>query len=577
MRLSKSVSPNATSLYVIKSIIVDGKRTSKIVEKLGTIKELEEKLNGRDPIEWANEYVKKLTKEERDGKLEVTASFSPSKTIPKGNEVLYNGGYLFLQDIYHDLGLDRICSKISQDRKFSYDLDSILSRLIYTRILNPSSKLSSYESSKTFIEPPKFELHHIYRALEVLAAESDMIESLVYMNSLNTVKRNTKILYYDCTNYFFEIERQDGIKQYGLSKENRPNPIVQMGLFMDGDGLPLAFTLNPGNSNEQLTLKPLEKRILSDFGLSKFIVCTDAGLSSTANRMFNSLGDRAYVVTQSIKKLKSHLKEWALSSEGWNFSGGGKGISLDTIDDSGSNEAVYVKERWMVEDGLEQRLIVTYSPKYKEYQRSIRNEQLSRAEKRMEKPSSVKRKRPNDPERFINSTHCTEDGEIADTVLLSLDMEAVAKEQEYDGFYAICTNLESDPEEILKINRNRWEIEESFRILKSEFKARPVFLNRDDRIKAHFLTCFLSLLVYRILEKKLGDKFTCREITEQLRIMQFLKIRGEGYVPTYARTDLTDSLHEAFNFRTDSEIVNQKQIKNIIKSTKKTKTLPTSE
>jgi len=577
MRLSKSVSPNATSLYVIKSVIIDGRRTSRIVEKLGTIKELEEKLGDRDPVEWANEYIARLNEEEKSGRSEVTARFSPSRIIPKGDEVMYNGGYLFLQSIYHELGLDRICSRISEDKKFSYDLDSILSRLIYTRILYPSSKLSSYESSKSFIEPPMFELHQIYRALEVLAKESDMIESQVYMNSLDTIKRNTRILYYDCTNYFFEIESQEGMKQYGVSKENKPNPIVQMGLFMDGDGLPLAFTLNPGNSNEQLTLKPIEKRIISDFSLSKFIICADAGLSSIANRKYNSVGDRAYVVTQSIKKLKEHLKEWALSPEGWGLKNRGNKISLDSIDDSSDNEAVYFKERWMVEDGLEQRLIVTYCPKYKEYQRFIRNEQLSRAANRMETPSAVRRKKQNDPGRFIVSTHCTEDGEVAGKEILSLDMEAFAEEQRYDGFYGICTNLESDPEEILKINRNRWEIEESFRILKSEFKARPVYLNRDDRIKAHFLTCFLSLLVYRMLEKKLGNKFTCREITGQLKKMQFWKLKGEGYVPAYTRTDLTDALHDAFGFRTDSEIVDQKKMKNIFKTTKKAKTLRTSE
>jgi transposase len=569
MRLSKSVSPNATSLYVIKSVIVDGKRTSKIVEKLGTLKEIEERLGGRDPIEWANEHVARLNEEEKAGRSEVTARFSPSKTIPMGEEALYDGGYLFLQKIYHEIGLDRICSRISEEGRFSYDLNSVLSRLIYTRILHPSSKLSSYESSKSLIEPPAFELHHVYRALEVLARESDMIESQVYLNSLATMKRNTRILYYDCTNYYFEIESQDGIRQYGLSKENRPNPIVQMGLFMDGDGLPLAFTLNPGNSNEQLTLKPIEKRIMSDFGLSKFIICADAGLSSTVNRKYNSMGDRAYVVTQSVKKLKAHLKEWALSPDGWSLEGRRDRIRLDGIDESSESEAVYFKERWIVEDGLEQRLIVTYSPKHKAYQRAIREEQLSRAAGRLEKPSSAKRRNQNDPARFISSTHCTEDGEVASREILSLDMEAYEGEQIYDGFYGICTNLESDPRDILRINRNRWEIEETFRILKSEFKARPVYLNRDDRIKAHFLTCFLSLLVYRVLEKKLGNKFTCEEITGQLRKMQFWKLKGEGYVPAYKRTDLTDALHDSFGFRTDSEIVDQKRMKNILKMTKK--------
>ena len=271
MRLSTSKSKNATSLYVIKDITIKNKRTTKIIEKLGTFEELSKKLNGQDPYEWAKIYIDKLNKKEIENKVEIIAKFSESKQIPIDTKVHYNGGYLFLQDIYYDLGLDKISKQISDKYKFSFDLNSILSRLIYTRMLNPSSKLSSFKASTDFIEQPNFELQHIYRALEIISKESDFIESTVYKNSLKISKRNTKILYYDCTNYFFETEKADGLKQYGLSKEHRPNPIVQMGLFMDGDGIPLAFSIFDGNKNEQPSLKPLEKRILSDFDLSKFV------------------------------------------------------------------------------------------------------------------------------------------------------------------------------------------------------------------------------------------------------------------------------------------------------------------
>lgn len=569
MRLKISKSKNASSLYVIKDAYVKGKRTTKIVEKLGTVAELNKTLNGEDPIEWAKKYIEKLNQKEEETKSEVIAKFSQSKQIKKDNQVLFNGGYLFLQDIYHKLGLHKICDEISEKHKFSFDLNSILSRLIYTRILYPSSKLSSFKASSKFIEQPNFQLQHIYRALEVISKESDFIESSVYKNSLKISKRNTKVLYYDCTNFFFEIEKADGLKQYGVSKEHRPSPIVQMGLFMDGDGIPLAFSIFDGKANEQPSLKPLEERILKDFKLSKFVVCTDAGLSSHDNRLFNNEKERAFIVTQSIKKLKKHIKEWALDPEGWSLHGSIKTFNLNEIDDTSENKATYYKERWINEKGLEQKLMVTYSPKYKAYQRSIRDGQVIRAEKLVEKPSNLSKKKKNDPKRFISEVRCTPDGEVAKNQVLGIDESIIFEEEKYDGFYGVCTNLESDPESIIKVNRRRWEIEESFRILKSEFKARPVYLSRDDRIRAHFTTCFLSLLVYRLLEKKLDEEYTATELIETLKDLNFMELKGDGYVPLYKRTDITDALHEKFNFRTDTQIVDSSTMKKILKQTKK--------
>jgi transposase len=569
MRLSISKSKNATSLYVIKSLIIDGKRTSKVVEKLGTLSDLEKKLSNKDPIEWAKKHIKELNKNEKDNNVEIIAKFSESKPIPRDIKVLFNGGYLFLQDIYYNLGLNKICNQISDKYKFSFDLNTILSRLIYTRILYPSSKLSSFKASANFIEQPNFQLQQIYRALEIIAKESDFIESSVYKNSLKISKRNTNVLYYDCTNYFFEIEKADGLRQYGLSKEHRPTPIIQMGLFMDGDGIPLAFSLFDGNKNEQPSLKPLEQRILTDFKLSKFIVCTDAGLASNTNRLFNNKNDRAFIVTQSLKKLKEHLKEWALDPKGWLLPDSAKLISLNNIEDSSENKAIYYKERWINENGLEQKLIVTYSPKYKAYQQFIRNNQVSRAEKLVKNPFSVNRKKQNDPKRFIDSLHCTSEGEIAENQILTINKDTIFEEEKYDGFYGVCTNLEDEAGAIIKINKRRWEIEESFRILKSEFKARPVYLSRDDRIKAHFTTCFLALLTYRLLEKKLDEKYTSKELVDTLKGFDFMELKGEGYIPAYIRTDMTDELHKKFNFRTDTQIVSSAKMKKILKQTKK--------
>ena len=570
MRLSLVKSKNAIQFYVIKSFRnSNGKNTSKIIEKLGNLEEVTKKANGQDPVQWAKEYINTLNEKEKNESLDIIAKFSPSTQIPKDVQNSYNGGYLFLQDIYYSLGLDKICNDISAKYRIKYDLNSVLANLIYTRIIEPSSKLSAFETAKSFLEQPNFELQNIYRALEIISKETENIEASVYKNSLNVVNRNTKILYYDCTNYFFEIEEAEGIKQYGKSKENRPLPIVQMGLFMDGNGFPLAFVIDSGNTNEQVTLKPLEKQIIKDFELSKFVVCTDAGLASHENRIFNNIQDRSFIVTQSLKKIKGHLKDWALSKEDWHKLNSNKLINLNDIDNSSSNEEIYYKERWINENGLEQRLIVSYSPKYAAYQKNLRANQIERAKNLINNPSTISKNRQNDPKRFIKSSSITNDGEIAEKKVFSLNQSAIDNEAMFDGFYAVCTTLEDDISEIIKVNKRRWEIEESFRILKSDFKARPVYLKRDDRIKAHFTTCFLALLIYRILEHKLSEKYTSSKMIQTLRELNFFQKDGCGYVPIYTRTDLTDELHDIFGFRTDTEVIPFSKMKKIFKQTKK--------
>jgi transposase len=578
MRLSLSKSKNAASLYIIRSTYENGKHSTKIVEKLGTLSELAGKLNGQDPIEWAKARVDQLNKQEKEGtaQTEIIAKFSATEQIPKNQQVRFNTGYLFLQTIYYGLGLNSICQTIHERHKFEYNLNDILSRLIYTRILYPSSKLSSLEASHRLIEQPSFEVQHMYRALDVIAEESDFIESKVYQNSMRLVERNSRILYYDCTNYFFEIEQEDGFRQYGLSKEHRPNPIVQMGLFMDGNGMPLAMCINAGAMNEQPTLKPIEERIAMDFALSKFIVCTDSGLGSLENRKMNNCANRAYIVTQSLKKMKKFLMDWALDPDGWKIPGDPKTYNLQEIDDSAQNKETYYKQRWIQEGDLEQKLIVSYSPKYKAYQREVREGQIKRAERMVDRPGKLKQKRQNDPARFVDSEMCTPEGEIAMRQTVRLNQAAIAKEEMFDGFYGVCTNLEEDIGTILQINKGRWEIEESFRILKSEFRARPVYLSREARIKAHFMTCFLSLLVYRILERKLANKYTVAAIVKTLREMDHVVLKDEGYVPIYTRTELTDDLHDTFGFRTDSQVILKKKMKKILSDTKKAGTLLTS-
>ena len=576
MRLKITKTNSDTNYYIIKDIRTpSGKRTTMIYEKLGNAQDLLKKSNGEDILEWIKKYIKDLNEKEKEHKNDILIKKSPSKIIPKNEQFCFNVGYVFLQDIYHSLRLNNICNEISNKYKFNYDLDNILSRLVYSRIIYPSSKLATFELSKKYIEQPNFELHDIYRALEVIAKETDFIQSELYKNSLKVSKRNTNILYYDCTNYFFEIEQESGLRQYGPSKEHRPNPITQMGLFMDGDGIPLAFSITAGNTNEQITLTPLEERILKDFKLSKFIVCTDAGLASNANRKFNDKDDRAFITTQSIKKLKKHLMDWALSPDGWHLSGDTKEYNINEIEKDETSielfkDRTFFKERWIKENGLEQKLIVTYSLKYKNYQKQIRNSQIERAKIAIAKKSfKLDKCNQNDFKRFIKKTSITKDGEVAEKKVLSLNTDTIQKEEKFDGFYGICTNLEDKAEEIIKVNQRRWEIEESFRIMKSEFKARPVYLSRDDRITAHFTTCFLSLVILRFLEKNLDKKYTSSEIIDTLKNMNLQKNFDCSYEPVYTRTDLTDDLHEKFGFRTDYEILQESRLKKILSKTKK--------
>lgn len=575
MRVTTTKSKNAESFYINYAYIdKNGKSTSRIYKKLGTLKELSEKLNtDRDGVmAWAKEQARLETEKYKNEVEDITVRLSPTSIIQKDSKRSFNCGYLFLQSICSCLRFDNICRNIKNRHSFDYSLESILSDLIYSRILKPSSKLSSYSYCQSLLEKPNYELHDVYRALQVLATESDYIQSEVYKNSNFLHKRNTQVLYYDCTNYYFEIEQEKNDQKYGKSKEHRPNPIVGMGLFMDTDGFPLAFDIYPGNQNEQKTLNPLEKKVIRDFECSEFIYCSDSGLGSENNKLLNDTKTRSYVITQSLKKLKAEYKDTALNTSQYRKLGSKKFIDLKDLDETDPSvfNSIYYKEVPVESKKLSETMIVTYSPKYKAYQRKIRKEQIERAMKMIEQEGKYKknRKNPNDPARFISSHSVTQDGEVAEKTIYSLNEEMIEKEQMYDGFYAVVTDLDDDPEKIIAINKRRWQIEECFRIMKTEFKTRPVYLSRSDSIKAHFLTCFLALLVYRILENKLSNKYTVEQIVETLRNMNLTELEGHGYIPSYTRTDITDDLHELFGFRTDMQILKKAKLRSIIKDTK---------
>lgn len=587
MKLTISRSKNAESYYVQKSYRTDsGKSSTRTVERLGTIEEVRARFGEENTMEAVKAYIRELTKADKEQSRDVLVKLSQGKMIRKDERRCFNGGYLFLQKVYHELGLDRICKKLEKKHKNKYDLDGILSTLLYTRVLYPGSKLSSLEDAGRFIEQPEADIHQVYRALSLLAEESDDIQAAVYKNSLKLGPRQDRVIYYDCTNYYFESEEEGGLRQYGHSKENRPNPIVQMGLFVDMDGIPLAFCVNPGNTAETTTLKPLEDKLRDKFGLSKVVVCTDGGLASYENRRNDHAGERAFITVQSLKRLEGHLQDWATETKGWRavlFDGAENPrlsedeYDIEELDPKEYADILFCRERWITvgKKGreLEQRLIVTFSFKYREYLRHVRGRQVSRAEGIIRRGAAGKRgKSQNDPGRFIKSESCTADGELAQYNSYSLNQEMIDQESRFDGFYGICTDLGDDAPAIIRTNGGRWIIEDCFRITKTDLEARPVYLQRDDRIKAHFLTCFLALILYKYLAKKVnrgGRHFSPDEIISTLRDMNFVSVAGEGYIPTYTRTDLTNNLHGSAGFRTDTQIVSKQRMKTIISLTKK--------
>lgn len=588
MRLGWAKKGNSISYYVHKTIRVDGKNKSLVIKRLGSEKYICETYGVTDAKAWCKEQVLLMNEAEKEDSATFNIELCASTDLAIDEQRRFNGGYLFLQDIYYELGLHKICRAISGSHSFEYDLNDIFSRLIYTRILYPSSKRNSFEESKRFIEQPSFELHDIYRSLSVVAEESDYIQSRLFKNSATIQKRNTQVIYYDCTNFYFEIDAAEDDKQFGKSKENRPLPIVGMGLFMDGDGIPISFSIYPGNRNEQKTMIPLEQKMLEQFDMSKFIVCTDAGLSSATNRVFNSYdgedGMRGYITTQPIKTLKGFLQEWCLADDGWTLDGDDirKKYKISELDEERDYDKIFYKTRWIKEEGIvhtdngdkkqiiEQKLIVSYSIKYKYFLRHVREGQIERAKKLVESgEKTINKKKQNDPKRFIRTDHATKDGEVADKSLSYIDESVISDEEKYDGFYAVCTDLDESVSNIVKANKRRWEIEECFRIMKTDFEARPVYLNRQDRILAHFITCFIALIVYRYLEKKLGGKYTIDQILPTLQEMDFMKYEGKGYQPVYTRTGITDALHEAFGFCTSKQIVPIAKMRSIISHTKK--------
>lgn len=596
--------------YYIQQGFRNGKKTTtKNIKRLGKHSEL--LLITDDPLEYAKNEVKKMNEEYRSGRSEfvVTMDFNeriPSSDSPCSNSTSLNIGYLYLKDIYAKLNLSDFFKSVSSDRKITYDCNKICQFLTYARILDPASKYGTYDKLDTYYEKPQVEYQHMIRFLDILDRNSDQYLKHLFDNSENIVKRDTSVMYYDCTNYFFETEKPDeeivdevtgeiilGLRQFGISKENKPSPIVEMGLIMDSRGIPISMCIHPGNTNEQLTAVPLEKEVIKMTGNKKFIYCADAGLGSYNIRKFNDMGGRAYIVTQSVKKLGQEIKDIVFNDSNYRLLSNDDAITLkemrtfnkkdannlslyndfaykvipaNTAMDTGLyEEKVYKNGRTKkvkAKGTLHQYIIVTFSRKMMEYQRTIRERQLERAKKllRLKNPEKIK-KGPNDIRRFLKNTS-------SDTANYVLDMDKIHEEEKYDGFYAVATNLDDSAKDILAVAQNRYKIEDCFRIMKTNFDARPVFLRKPERIRAHFLICYTALLIYRLMECKLDDNLThvtTSNLIKTLRNMNVVNMDDMYYKSIYSGSQALDALERCFELQLNRKYYRPSDLNKIVK------------
>lgn len=558
------------------------KTSSVIVERLGLLSEIAAVHPGIDPREWVRQRAADLTRKEKEDNRTISVRLSPSRRIPADRKRACHAGDLFLQPFLHRLGISGICGAIRTRGKYRFNLEDIVSKLVCGRILFPDSKLSTWHSAQNFIERPDFELEDVYRALSVLSRESDFIQAQLYHNSMASKPRDTRVIYYDCSNYYFEIESDDDFRKYGHSKEHRPNPIVQLGMFMDADGLPLAFCVNPGNTPETQTIQPLEEKLADNFKLSEFVVCTDGGLGSVDNRMYNTAEGRDYITVLSLKKMRPHLQDWSVDPEArWHTRGHDGEFTLEEAAGrfgDGFSEMLFYRDRWTKESykgangktyELEEHLIVTYSHKYAQYQRQTRAEQIARAQTKIDRGESCRPKSPNDCRRLIHTVNATADGEPADRAVSEIDWDKIHAEERFDGFYAYGTSLDDHPLDILKANSFRNEIEALFRVTKTNLDLRPIYLSRQDRIIGHFIICFMALLILKQLQLSLPQHHSVDALCDTLRGIKMLYHDAYGYEPAFDRTDLTDELQLNANIVIDTEIVPKPAMRRILRQIKK--------
>lgn len=595
MRLTFSRPQRPHTIYVQESFRdKNGKSTSRKIETLGSEEEIEKKFGCPDGLEWARQYVARLNEEKRLGKEKIRAEFNPAERIDYNEQVVYDCGDLVMLPLYNSLGLPQKCDEIVSGTKVKYNLNEILETLVMLRILAPCSKLSSYNLGKKRMRKTTAAIEDVYRALTLLSSHIDDIQATVWENSRKIIERKTRVVFYDCTNYYFEIEdndpvgidprhpkRPEGIRRRGKSKEHRPNPIVQMGLLMDEDGIPLSFIIFPGNESEQPSLQKIEEMVANKFGLNEFIISTDAGLSSEDNRRYNMTEGREYIAVQSLPSLSEADQKMALDPKGWRVAFRDKKLgpidandpyrdifNLDEIDMAIERHTSFYKEI-IVEKKINgrkksarpERVIVTYCHDFALFLKHKREERIKSAEKIVKNKNAKSRQSQQDPRAYVSTVYVTEDGEEAQYISMSIDWEKIKNESRFDGFYAYGTSLDDDAIDVLRARSFHHEIEHLFRTTKTFLDSRPVYLQRSDRIKSHFLICFLAMVIIKILQKQLNmPELPIDQLISTLRGFKLAHVRAAGYIPLFERTELTDKLQENVNICIDTQIVKQKTL-----------------
>lgn len=637
---------NGTLAYIRKSVRINGKSTTVPVKKLGLLSEIQKETGCADPRQWVIDMAQKMTEEEKAGSLPVEISFKSNQEIELGERPLRFGGDLLLASLYNRLGLPDICKQILKSSRAKYDLNRILEVLVMGRILFPSSKSGTFELAKSLVYPPSFAEEEMFRALSLLSAHSETIQAQVYKHSQHVVKRRQRVIYYDCTNYYFEIENNDkdyidqetgeiitGLRKRGKSKEGRPNPIVQMGMFMDMDGIPLAYTIFPGNESEQTSLQPLEEILNRRFDMTDYVVSTDAGLASESNRRYNMAEGRDYICVQSIPSLRSADRDMVVAPEGWRISYCKSDEYRKELEDRFSKDGIFnlstlrkgledcpdllknvtlykeiiVEKEQKIENPAwlsaqktspdtkpvdaqgkaiphynkstrKERTIVTYSHDYALYLAHKRNERIAIANKIVKNKQTKSRTSQQSPLNYVEQVHKTDDGQTAVKVEMHIKQDVIDQEERFDGFYAYGTSLEDHALTVLKARSFHHEIEHLFRTTKTFLDARPVYLQRQDRIKTHFLICFLAMVILKILQRQITeanqgtyakDPLTMDALIGTLRDYKFGTLPGANYQPMFIRTTLTDQLQELVGINANTQIISSQKMKTMYRKVNK--------
>ena len=603
-------------IYYVQQGFRNGKKTTtKNIERIGKHSELLKVTD--DPLAYAKERIAKLNDEMKNNKVTMEVKIDFNEKIKSSSDIVsssngLNIGYFVLQKIYHDLNISSFFKKATVNSKITYDPNLINRFLTYARILEPDSKLGTYDHLYKYYELPEFNYVHILRTMDILEENYDEYISHLFNYSNRIVPRDTSVCYFDCTNYYFETECDDedyvdevtgeiikGLRKYGPSKDHKPNPLVEMGLFMDTHGIPISMCINSGSDNEQICAIPLEQKLTKMLDGKKFIYCADAGLGSLNIRKFNSMGGRAFIVTQSIKKLSNTLKEAVFNDYDYRLLSTDEPITIQKLKSFDKKDKINLPlymdkaykiieadraidlglyEEKILKNGktrkvkskalLTQKIIITFSRKVMEYQRYIRNRQIERAKKLLKNmdPDSYK-KGPHDVTRFIKRVPSSKSGDKV-TDLYIIDQSVIDEEEKYDGYYAVATNLEDDAKPIIEISSNRYKIEDCFRVLKSNFSARPVFHEKRERIIAHFMICYTALLIYRLLETKLdayGTHFTIYNIIETLKNMEVTNTQDMYYQSLYNGSQVLTALNAVFGLGLDKKYYQPKELNKKIK------------